>query len=157
MAERLRRSILPLGAAALLSLAVPVTGAAPSGDAQLDRAIVTANSEFAAAMKTGDATTIAAPYTDRAVFVAIDGTCIQGRVEIEKMYRARFARAGLASATRIASKRVVLDGELAYESGYAEIQWLRDGKQPPHGGRFLTVWQRQTGGDWKIIRNIVLP
>src|SRR5215212_10098712 len=59
-----------------------------SGDAKLDRAIEKANSEFIAAMKTGNAAVIAAPYSESAVFIAIDGTCTQGRKEIEKLYRA---------------------------------------------------------------------
>jgi ketosteroid isomerase-like protein len=38
-----------------------------------------------------------------------------------------------------------------------EIGLLKDGKLSINGGRFLTVWQRQTNGDWKILRNVVLP
>ena len=108
-------------------------------------------------MKTGDAATIAAPYTENASFITIDGACIQGRTEIEKMYRDRFARSGPARSTTINSKKLVVDGDLAYESGYGEIGLLKDGKLSINGGRFLTVWQRQANGDWKILRNVVLP
>ena len=108
-------------------------------------------------MKTGDAATIAAPYTEDASFITIDGTCIQGRTEIEKMYRDRFARSGLARSTKINSKKLIVDDDLAYESGYGEIGLLKDGKLSINGGRFLTVWQRQANGDWKILRNVVLP
>ena len=73
------------------------------------------------------------------------------------MYRDRFARSGVASLTKINSKRLVIDNDLACESGYGEIGLLRDGKLSINGGRFLTVWQRQTNGDWKILRNVVLP
>ena len=128
-----------------------------SGDPKLDRAVEKANSEFIVAMKTGDAATIAAPYTDDASFITIDGACVHGRTEIEKMYRDRFARAGLAHSTKITSKKLVVDNDLAYESGYGEIGLLKDGKLSINGGRFLTVWQRQTNGDWKILRNVVLP
>ena len=128
-----------------------------SGDAKLDRAVEKANSEFIVAMKTGDAATIAAPYTEDASFITIDGACVQGRTEIEKMYRDRFAKSGLARSTKINSKRLVVDNDLAYESGYGEIEMLKDGKPSINGGRFLTVWQRQTNGDWKILRNVVLP
>jgi len=128
-----------------------------SGDPKLDRAIEKANSEFVTAMKTGDAATIAAPYTEDASFITIDGACIQGRSAIEKMYRDRFARAGLASSTKIDSKKLIVDNDLAYESGYGEIGVLKDGKLSINGGRFLTVWQRQANGDWKILRNVVLP
>ena len=128
-----------------------------SGDPKLDRAIEKANSEFITAMKTGDAKTIAAPYTEDASFIMIDGSCIRGRTEIEKMYRDRFTRFGLAQSTSINSKKLVVDDGLAYESGYGEIGLLTDGKLSIHGGRFLTVWQRQANGDWKILRNVVLP
>src|SRR6187397_672261 len=97
-----------------------------SGDPKLDRAIEKANSEFVTAMKTGDAATIAAPYTEDASFITIDGACIQSRRAIEKMYRDRFARAGLASSTKIDSKKLIVDNDLAYESGYGEIGVLKD-------------------------------
>ena len=128
-----------------------------SGDPKLDRAVEKANSEFIVAMKTGDAATIAAPYAENASFLTIDGACVQGRAEIEKLYRDRFARAGLAQSAKINSKKLVVDNDLAYESGDGEIGLLKDGKLSIYNGRFLTVWQRQTNGDWKILRNVVLP
>ena len=146
-----------IAAAVLLTLVPAELLAHHSGDPKLDRAIEKANSEFIVAMKTGDAATIAAPYTDNASFITLDGACIQGRAEIEKMYRDRFARAGVARSTTINSKKLVVDGDLAYESGYGEIGLLKDGKVSIYGGRFLTVWQRQANGDWKILRNVVLP
>jgi len=128
-----------------------------SEDPKLDRAVEKANSEFIVAMKTGDAATIATPYAENASFVTIDGACVQGRAEIEKLYRDRFARAGLAQSAKINSKKLVVDNDLAYESGDGEIGLLKDGKLSIYNGRFLTVWQRQTNGDWKILRNVVLP
>jgi ketosteroid isomerase-like protein len=73
------------------------------------------------------------------------------------MYGDRFARSGLAQSTKIDSKKLVVDNDLAYESGYGEIGLLKDGQLSVNGGRFLTVWQRQKDGDWKILRNVVLP
>lgn len=130
---------------------------ARSVDAKLARAIRKANAEWATAVKTGDAATIAAPYADDAVFILADGTCVRGRAEIEKMYRERFERGGVAASARIDSKKLVVDGGLAYESGYGEIGRIKEGKVSTSGGRYLTVWQRAPDGEWKIIRNIVLP
>src|ERR1044072_2542023 len=155
--KRNLRFPLCIAAAILLTLVPAELLAHHSGDPKLDRAIEKANSEFIVAMKTGDAATIAAPYTDNASFITIDGACIQGRAEIEKMYRDRFARSGTARSTTINSKKLVVDGDLAYESGYGEIGLLKDGKVSINGGRVLTVWQRQADGDWKILRNVVLP
>ena len=155
--KRNLRFTLCIGATVVLILVPSELLAHHSGDPKLDRAIEKANSEFIFAMKTGDAATIAAPYIEQASFITIDGACIQGRTEIEKMYRDQFARFGLARSTKINSKKLVVDGDLAYESGYGEIGVLKDGKLSINGGRFLTVWQRQANGDWKILRNVVLP
>lgn len=156
MKKNLRLRLL-ITAAVFLTLVPAELLAHHSGDPKLDRAIEKANSEWVVAMKTGDAATIAAPYTEDASFIMIDGTCIKGRTEIEKMYRDRFSRFGVAGSTKIDSKKLVVDNDLAYESGYGEIGLLKDGKLSVKGGRFLTVWQRQANGDWKILRNVVLP
>ena len=155
--KRNLRFTLCIAAAVFQTLVPTQLLAHHSGDPKLDRAIEKANSEFIVATKTGDAATIAAPYTENASFITIDGACIQGRTQIEKMYRDRFARIGQVSSTKINSKKVVVDGDLAYESGYGEIGVIKDGKLSINGGRFLTVWQRQANGDWKILRNVVLP
>ena len=139
----------------LLAAASPLR--AGSVDPKLERAVRKANSEWEAAVKTGDAATIAAPYADDGVFVLADGTCIRGRAEIERMYREGFERRGLAASARIDSKQTVVDGDLAYESGYGEVGRITEGKESKSGGRYLTVWQRADDGEWKIIRNIVLP
>ena len=151
------RFTLRIAAAVFLTLVPAELLAHHSGDPKLDRATEKANSEFIVAMRTGDAATIAAPYTDDASFITIDGASIKGRTSIEKLYRDRFARAGLAQSRKINSKKLVVDGDLAYESGYGEIGVLKDGKLSINGGRFLTVWQRQANDDWKILRNVVLP
>ncbi len=157
IANKARSSFPIVAAAVVLLFAAASSMFARSVDPKLIRAVRKANAEWAAAMKTGDAATIAAPYSDDAVFVLIDGTCIQGRAKIQEMYRAGFERAGLATSTRIESKKLVIDGDLAYESGYGEVGTTKTGKLSTRGGRYLTVWQRQADGEWKIIRNIVLP
>ena len=138
-----------------LSLLSAVAVAAES--TKLEATIRKANSEWAAAMKTGDAATIAAPYTDTAIFVLVDGTVIKGRAAIENMYRTGFERAGIATSTKIVSAKVVRDGDLAYESGYGEVGIVAGGKPTVRHSRYLTVWQRQSDDEWKIIRNLVLP
>ena len=85
-----------------------------------------------------------------------NGKTLRGRHDIEALYREGFAH-GLATATRITSRHLERDGNLAYESGDADVTVLRDGVPVTNGGRYLTVWQAQPDGAWKIIRNIVLP
>ena len=142
-------------AAAILFLWAGRSIAASSGDASLDAAIEKANSEFLGAMKTGDASTIAAPYAEDGIFVMPDGSAIRGRAEIEKMYRTRFAQFGLPASTTLKSRAVSLDEDLAYESGDAEATVTREGKPTVVKSRYLTVWRRGENGEWKIIRNLV--
>jgi len=149
-------AVSPVLAAICLLLAVSRHSiAAPSGDAKLDRAIDKANSEFVTATKRGDAGTIAAPYADNGVFVLPDGSCIQGRAAIEQMYRSGFEKSGPPNSMKLESKNVILDGDLAYESGSAEVTATKEAK--PVTSRYLTIWQRGADGEWKIVRNIALP
>jgi len=139
-----------------LIFALPLFADTKSGDAALDRAIAKANSDWASAMKTGNVSSISAAYADDAVFVGLDGTCIKGRLEIEKMYRDRFATGGVAASTKIEPRKVTIDGDLAYESGYAEIVITKASRASVNAGAYLTVWQKKNG-EWKIFRNVVLP
>jgi hypothetical protein len=75
------RFTLCIAATVFLTLVPNELLAHHSGDPKLDRAIEKANSEFIVAMKTRDAATIAAPYTENASFITIDGACIQGRTK----------------------------------------------------------------------------
>lgn len=140
------------------ALLLATAGAFAHGrDDALATAVRQANADWATAMKTGDAATIAAPYADDALFVLADGKTVQGRAAVEAMYRDGFAKGGRASATRIDSKHLVRDGDLAYETGDADVTVLRDGHPVTRGSRYLTVWQAQADGAWKITRNLVLP
>lgn len=91
------------------------------------------------------------------MFVLADGTCLHGRADVEKLYRDGFKTGGRASSTKIESKHLVRDGDLAYESGFAEVGVVREGKPVVRGSRYLTVWQAQPDGGWKILRNLVMP
>ena len=148
--------VLPILVSLCLLLALRHSSAAPSGDAKLDSAIEKANSEFLTAVKTGDATTIAAPYAENGIFMMPDGSCIKGRAEIEKMYRTGFEKSGPPKSSTLDSKSVVLDGDMAYESGSADITVEKEGKPITRTSRYLTIWQKSTDGEWKIVRNIVL-
>ena len=158
-----RRDNAGMKRAGLAIVFIPILAAtgfasAPSsGDPRLDRAIEKANSEWGVAMKAGETASIAAPYLDDAVFVGPDGSCARGKAAIEAMYRERFTKRGEALATRIEPHRVAVDGALAYEWGYGEVTTMAEGKPATRGGPYLTVWSRQPDGDWKILRNVVLP
>jgi len=151
-----------LGFAALtvLAFAGPLLASenTPAGaDPRLLSAIKKANSEFEVAMTKADIASIVAPYTEDAVFVTPDGTSIKGRAAIEQLYRDRFAKSGPALASKIESQQLMVDGDIAYERGRGLLTRRVNNERVADWARFLTVWQRQADGDWKILRNIVLP
>jgi len=157
MKQRLAiRGVLAL-LVAVSTLRSASAGPPGSGDAALDKAIAAANSEWGPAMKAGDVDPIVRPYEEDGVFVTIDGSSIRGRAAIGDFYRERFRKNGLALGTKIAPRRVVVDGKLAYEWGYGEVTVRKDGKPATNGGPYLTVWRRQPDGSWKILRNVILP
>ena len=161
----MKRRALRIHTAASLVLAAAAAVIASEGlrivptgtDPKLLAAIRKANSDFEIAMTKVDTVSIAEPYTNDAVFVSADGTVTKGRAAIEQLYRDRFAKSGAALETRIESEELMLDGDLAYERGRGMIQLRVRDECVKNWARFLTVWQRQPGGDWKIFRNVVLP
>ncbi len=160
--KRLALGIRALAAFALMGTASGQASERPrvvpaGADARLLSAIEKANTEFEAAMTKSDTATIAAPYMADAVFVTADGTATKGRTAIEELYRDRFARSGPALETKIESQQLMLDDDVAYERGRGSITRLVNGQRITDRARFLTVWQRQPDGSWKISRNIVLP
>jgi uncharacterized protein (TIGR02246 family) len=154
---------IPVAASLALAAAAAVIASegpkiAPAGaDPKLLAAIRKANSDFEIAMTKADTASIAEPYTNDAVFVSVDGTVTKGRAQIEQLYRDRFAKSGAALETRIESEEVMIDADVAYERGRGMIKLRVAEERVPNWARFLTVWQRQPGGDWKIFRNLVLP
>jgi uncharacterized protein (TIGR02246 family) len=130
----------------------------PAGaDPRLLAAVKKANSDFETAMTKSDSVTIVEPYAADAVFVSPDGTATKGRAAIEQLYRDRFAKSEPALEAKIVSEELMLDGDFAYERGRGSLTRRAREERVTNWARFLTVWQRQPDGAWKIFRNVVLP
>jgi ketosteroid isomerase-like protein len=103
---------------------------------------------------------IAAAYADSGLFIAPDGAVTAGRAAIRRMYEVRLA--GMSAARGGA---VIRDGSvvgaagMVYEWGHAWLEFASDtpGAAPiRRGGGYLTVWQRQQDGHWRIVRDLAL-
>jgi uncharacterized protein (TIGR02246 family) len=162
-------SVLVL-APALLAQATPrSTAARDTNRLRLDTAAIlasarpeidAANAAWLPGLRQHDAKAIAAPYADSGLFIAGDGTVTRGRVAVARMYEARFPqirpiRAGgivqdgltVLSPTRIAE----------WGHGWIDMEPEREGAPPVRsGGSYLTVWERQADGHWRIVRNLAL-
>jgi ketosteroid isomerase-like protein len=105
-------------------------------------------------LKTGDFSLISATYAEDAVDCNPTGECIRGRSEIERDMRAQLASRGRAHSAAVKSLGSSRQGNFVYEWGQAEATF-DDGKKLVE--KYLTVWQREPDGSWKIFRNMVIP
>jgi uncharacterized protein (TIGR02246 family) len=117
-----------------------------------------ANSEWSRAMQSGDADAIAEPYAIDAVFVTVGGDGVRGRTAIRDLYRTRLnGKSPVVAASIERGGAVAGDRGLVYEWGRGTVTTRSaSGTLETRGGPYLTVWKRQEGGRWEIIRNVVL-
>jgi uncharacterized protein (TIGR02246 family) len=133
-------------------------GAAGAVPADARAAIARANDDWLPAMKRQDARAIAEVYADDGVFVLPSGDSVKGRAAIEQLMRDRFSRTGPVVGGALTQDNLVAAGSMIYEWGHAEIATGGRGNQSTSRvrARYLTVWQRDGSGRWRIIRNLSL-
>jgi ketosteroid isomerase-like protein len=107
-----------------------------------------------AAIDAGNQAWISATYADDAVDCGPTGECTKGRLLIEQHMTTQLASLGRARSASVKTWGTSQHGNFAYEWGQAEATF--------NGGtnlveKYLTVWQLQADGDWKIFRNMVIP
>jgi ketosteroid isomerase-like protein len=133
--------------ALLMAQGGPVSGSARAG-------IDAGNQAWIDGVKTGNIALISATYANDAVDCGPSGECIRGRSEIEEHMKTQLARLGKARLAIVHSVGSTQQGDFVYEWGQAEATFA-DGKKLSE--KYLTAWQRQTDGSWKIFRNMVIP
>lgn len=144
---------------ALFTLMAAPRGIAAPGDgvSAAMPTILRANSDWAAAMRSGNVDTIVSPYADDAAFITAGGESIRGREAIKTFYRERLAKALVVSAAIHHQGAAAAGHGLVYEWGTGSVGTRSpNGVVKQSGGPYLTVWKRDETGVWKIIRNVVL-
>lgn len=144
-----------ISAIAVSSL-VSAVGMAQSGTvtdsarAQID----SGNQAWIDGVKTGNVPLIVATYAVDAVDCGPTGECTTGRSKIEQHMTAQLASLGHARSAVVKTWGASQHGDFVYEWGQAEASF-DGGKQMVD--KYLTVWQLQADGSWKIFRNMVIP
>ena len=105
-------------------------------------------------IKQGKVALVAATYTPDAVDCNPAGDCIRGRTAIEEHMREEMAKLGKANSASVTSIGSTQQGRFIYEWGQAEAHFSHGRKIVD---RYLTAWQEQPDGTWKIFRNLVIP
>jgi ketosteroid isomerase-like protein len=105
-------------------------------------------------MKQGNVEVISATYTSDAVDCNPAGDCLRGRSAIEQHMKQELAHSGKADWAHVTSIGSVQQERFIYEWGEAEAHFPTGKKIVD---RYLTVWQEQPDGTWKIFRNVVIP
>ena len=118
------------------------------------RQIDAGNHAWIDGMKQGNVGLIAATYAPDAVDCSPAGDCIRGRSAIQEHMKQEMAKRGKADAATVSSTGSVQQGRFVYEWGRAEASFP-DGTKIVD--RYLTAWQEQPDGSWKIFRNLVIP
>jgi ketosteroid isomerase-like protein len=142
---------------AVLLLLLPCTfGISQSKPIEADarKQIDAGNQAWIDGMKQGSVELIMATYAADAVDCDAAGNCIRGRSTIEEQMKKGMAKLGKADSASVSSIGSVEQGRFVYEWGRAEAHFP-DGKKIVDS--YLTAWQQQPDGTWKIFRNLVIP
>ncbi len=108
------------------------------------------NAQFTAAVNRGDTATVAGLYTTDATVLPPNATAVRGRAEIKGLFDGMVERMGIPKLT-LTTLEVTELGETAYEVGsYTMKAKLPSGEAMTDAGKYVVIWQRQRGGDWKL-------
>jgi ketosteroid isomerase-like protein len=140
------------GIAILLFPAALVAQSGPTSDSA-KAGIDAGNQAWIDGMRTGNIAQIIATYADDAVDCGPTGECVRGRAQIEEHIK-EHANRGKATSAKVNSWGSTQQGDFVYEWGRAEAAFA-NGQELAEP--YLTVWQKQKDGSWKIFRNMVIP
>jgi ketosteroid isomerase-like protein len=149
---RMGTVLIALATASLFPVAIAAQTGAVTASARAG--IYAGNQAWIDGVKAGDVTPIIATYTVHAVDCGPTGECIEGRPQIEQHMKAQLAKRGRARTATVGSWGSSQQGNFVYEWGQAEATF---GGGTTVVDKYLTVWQKQPDGSWKIFRNMAIP
>jgi len=118
------------------------------------RQIDAGNQQWVDAMRQGNVALLVPGNAVDAVDCSAEGNCITGRLTLGEHMKEEMASLGKADSASVISRGSVQQGHYVYEWGEAKAHF-------PNGktimDRYLTVWQKQPDGTWKVFRNLVIP
>jgi len=151
---RLRKLACLVTALGLLGSTAFAGSKAKGGDASVARAGIEAgNAKFGEAFQRGDASAVAALYTEDAMLFPPDSEIIKGRKAIGEFWK-KTHDSGVKSA-KLTTLDVGTGGDVAYETGTVVLTVQPEGKPASTASaKYVVVWKRQADGSWQLHRDI---
>ncbi len=153
-----RFQALALLAASLLALPIHPAQAQRPGNAKasIQRAMDDGWMQATEAAKKGDASALAALYTDDAMVIDPSMPTVIGKANIENAYKGILASMKLLTMTHEQTS-FDMAGDLAVETGTFTQTWQAEGKSPQQvSGRYTIVW-KNVAGRWLVLRDVGTP
>jgi ketosteroid isomerase-like protein len=147
------KSLILLMALSALPPAAAIAQGGPTS-ASARAGIDAGNQAWIDGVKTGNIEMILATYTNDAVDCGPTGECFKGQLQIKQHMNAQLASLGRAHTAAVATWGSSQQGDFVCEWGQAEATFA-EGKKVVD--KYLTAWQKQADGRWRIIRNLVIP
>jgi ketosteroid isomerase-like protein len=123
-------------------------------DPDARRQIDAGNQQWIDAMKEGNVALLVPGNTQDVVDCSPQGDCVRGRSALGEHMKDEMAKLGKADSASVNSVGSVQKGRYVYEWGEAKAHF-------PSGksimDRYLTVWQKQSDGSWKVFRTRGMP
>jgi uncharacterized protein (TIGR02246 family) len=133
-------------------LASGIAAAAATSDEQTIRDL---DKEWSRAAETKDAEKFASFYSETGSVMPFNAPIATGRVKVQEVWAQLMAKPGFF--LRFAPTRVEVAGskDVAYDIGTFELK-LNDAQGSPMiiPGKYVVIWKKQKGGDWKAEADI---
>jgi uncharacterized protein (TIGR02246 family) len=151
-----------IGFAALVCIACAGGGDAgvaqaggPAADvAAVQRSIDSSLAKFASAITTGDTAAMQSIYTDDAVVMPQGMPAVRGRAAMSQYNAGMFSMFTVSNAS-FSTTELIVAGDYAIETGvYRMTMKPKTGPALPDTGKYISIWQRQSDGSWKMARDI---
>ena len=129
----------------------------PAALAEARQAIDKGNAQWIEAWDKADASLLARLFAADGILLARNGKIFKGPQQILERQKPVMEGAGKGVKVTVTTVDLWLDGETAYETGKYSYKYQEKGKPVTEEGRYVTIWQRQSDGSWKIIADIGIP
>lgn len=145
--------------AVVLALAACGQQPAKTDTSAIERQIQANEARWNKAYGERDGKALAAMYADDAALANPGEHLIRGKDAIGKATAAFASDPALKVAFSANRIQVAQSGDLAYTRGNYTMTMTNPGTRKPetHTGYYLTVWQKQSDGNWKAVEDFITP